>query len=224
MKVRARAILRLAIVPIIISVALLVAWRFGYFDLDRKDRIVDLMNRVRGTWWGGPVYVAAYVLVIALGLPATLLTILGGAMFGFSRGLLFAWSGAMIGTIVTHWVARTIGKGPVKRIFGNHKLLRELRKRADVWMLVRLRVLPVAPFGVLDYVAGLAGVPLRTLLIATGAGILPSMAAYAYVGQQVATGLLTGGGNSGRAVWIAGAITAISGRHLHRARRRPPAA
>lgn len=156
-----------------------------------------------------PFYLAAYTLVIMLALPATLVTILGGAIFGAVKGGVLAWTGAMLGTAVTHVVAHTIGRRAVQRLLGKHSLLERLRKRAGVWDLIRLRLLPVAPFGVLDYVAGLAGVALKPLLIATGIGILANVAAYAYVGHRLAVGFERGYPPGDRALWIAGVVTVV---------------
>jgi uncharacterized membrane protein YdjX (TVP38/TMEM64 family) len=207
-KSKARARLRLAILPVMVAVALLIAWRLGYFNLDERDRLLGSIERARGMTWTMPLYVVAYVFVVLLGLPATVFSVLGGALFGAWRGLLLAWTGAMLGTAAAYVLARSVAKAPVKRLFGNHRLLRKLRARGDVLGLMRLRVLPVAPFGVLDYVAAIAGVPLGTLLIATGLGILPGMAAYTYVGHQVVTGIARGDG-AREALLIAVGVTVV---------------
>ncbi len=208
MHARARAILRLSIMPAVTLGAIALAWHYGYFDLDEKERLVTPIHVLRNAWWGMPFYLAAYVGVVLLGLPATVLNVLSGALFGAVRGAALAWTGAMLGTVIAHVVARSIGRGAVKKLFGNHGLLNKLKKNSDVWTLLRLRVLPVAPFGVLDYVAGLAGVPLRPLLIATAIGVTPVVCAYAYVGQTLGRALETGYDGSDRALWIAGAVTA----------------
>ena len=208
MRPRARAMLRLSIMPVITMGAIALAWHLGYFDLDKRERLLTPMHVLGSAWWGMPFYLVAYVLVVLLGLPATVLNVLSGALFGAVRGALLAWSGAMLGTVVAHLVALSIGRGAVQRLFGKHSLLDKLKKNSDVWTMLRLRVLPVAPFGVLDYVAGLAGVPLRPLLIATAIGVTPVVCAYAYVGQTLRRALETGYDASDRAFWIAGAVTA----------------
>jgi uncharacterized membrane protein YdjX (TVP38/TMEM64 family) len=94
------------------------------------------------------------------------------------------------------------------RLFGEHRLLRQLRERSGILALVRLRIMPVAPFAVLDYVAGIAGVSLRRLFIATTVGVLPSVLAYAYVGAQLVRGMEAGSAASRDAFLIAGVISA----------------
>lgn len=187
--------------------ALAIAWRFGYFDLARGEQLVALLRQARHTAWAGPLYVIAYVLAATLGLPITLLSIVGGALFGAGRGLILAWTGAMVGTLTAYTLARSIGQRPVRRFLGRHHLLDRVRKRSDFWTLLRLRVLPVAPFAVLDYVAGLVGVSLRVLVLATAVGILPTMAAYTYAGAELVAGLEQAGEARFRAFWIAGALT-----------------
>ncbi len=209
---RTRALIRLAILPAVVVLAVIVAWRLGYFELGRREQFLAIIRNAETTPWAPAVYVVSYTLIVALGLPATVFSILGGAIFGAVEGLVLAWTGAMVGTVVAHTMARSVGKKPVTRLLGNHRLLRKLRERADVRTLVRLRVLPLAPFGVLDYVAGLAGVSLRTLLLATAIGIVPGTAAYTYAGDQARTGLEDPGAAGRRALFIAGLVTiAVSG-------------
>jgi uncharacterized membrane protein YdjX (TVP38/TMEM64 family) len=203
---RTRAIIRLAILSGLIAVAFIVAWRLGYFELSRREQLAAAIRHVRTVGWATPLYVVSYTLIVALGLPATIMSILGGALFGSTKGLMLAWTGAMIGTVVAHTIARSVGKTAVRRFLGKHTLLRKLGDRTKVRTLVRLRVLPLAPFGVLDYVAGLAGVPLRTLLLATAIGIVPGTAAYTYAGDQARVGLEAGGAGR-RALLVAGLVT-----------------
>jgi uncharacterized membrane protein YdjX (TVP38/TMEM64 family) len=201
--------LRLTLLPGLVAVALLIAWRLGYFELAQREHLVALIRRARQTSWAGVLYVIAYALAATIGLPTTVLSIVGGALFGVARAVVFAWAGAMVGTLVAYTLARSIGKGPVQRFLGRHHLLDLLGKRSDFWALLRLRVLPVAPFAVLDYAAGLAGVSLRPLLLATAIGILPSLTVYTYVGSELVTGFLTGGEAKFRALWIAGSVSLV---------------
>ena len=120
-----------------------------------------------------------------------------------------AWIGAMITTLAAHALARSIGQKSIRRFLGRHRLLGRLQKHSDFWALLRLRVLPVAPFAVLDYLAGLLGVSLRALLPATALGVLPTVAAYSYAGAELVTGLEQAGEARFRALWIAGIVTLL---------------
>ena len=206
---RAGVALRLALLPGLVVVALVIAWRLGYFGLAQREELLAFVQQSRHNPWAGPLYVAAFAAIATLGLPITVLSIVGGALFGTMRGLALAWAGAMIGTVTAYFLARSIGQGSVRRFLGRHHLLDRLNKRSDFWALLRLRVLPVAPFAVLDYVAGLVGVSLRVLLLATAIGALPTLVVYSYAGSELLTGLEQSGESRLRAFWIAGAVTLL---------------
>jgi uncharacterized membrane protein YdjX (TVP38/TMEM64 family) len=206
---RARVALRLTLLPALVAVGLLIAWRLGYFDLARREHLVALIRQARHTSWASLLYVIAFALVATVGLPVTVLSIVGGALFGVARGIVLGWTGAMAGTLIAYALARSIGKGSVHRFLGRHHLLDRLKARSDFGTLFRLRVLPVAPFAVLNYAAGLVGVSLRPLLLATAIGVLPSLAAYTYAGAELAAGLQSTGEAQFRALWIAGAVTFV---------------
>jgi len=206
---RVRTALRLAILPVVVAISLFIAWRLGYFDLAEQERLVGLIRRARETAWAAPLYLLLYVLAATFGLPTTPMSIVGGALFGAVRGLPLAWTAEMLATVTAYTLARSIGQRPVRRFLGKHHLLERIRNRSDFVTLLRLRVLPVAPFAVLDYVAGLAGVSIKVLLLATAVGILPSVAIYTYVGSEVATGLGETGVARFRSLWIAGALTLV---------------
>jgi uncharacterized membrane protein YdjX (TVP38/TMEM64 family) len=206
---RVRAALRLALLPGLVTLAVAVAWRAGYFDLARGDQLIALVRQAEHTSWAWVIYLIAYTLIATLGIPVTVLSIVGGALFGASRGLVLGWAGAMAGTLTGYGLARSVGGPAVRQFLGAHHLLDHLRKRSDFWTLVRLRVLPVAPFALLNYAAGLLGVSLRRLMLATAVGILPTTAAYSYAGAQLVIGLERGGVARSRALWIAGAVTLL---------------
>ena len=205
---RSLALIRLAIVPVAAGTALLIAWKLGYFRLDHRQRLVDVVHGLQQVRATEVVFVALDAMVLALVLPATIPSVVGGALFGWWKGALLAWLGALLGTTLSHFLARRIARKPVKRLFGEHRLLRELRDRDSVLALLRLRILPLAPFATLDYVCGIAGVSLRRLLVATMIGYLPSVIAYTYVGSAIMRGIAAGNDASHRALWVAGIVTA----------------
>lgn len=219
------AIARLILVPLLVVIGVIVAWRMGYFQMDKRQHLAELAIRFHALPWSEVVFVSVYAIAIAVLLPASVVTTLGGAVFGSWEGAVLAWLGALVGTCLTHVLARRVMRGPIQRVFGEHKLLRRLRERGDLTALFRLRILPIAPFATLDYVAGIAGVSLPRLLIVTMVGVIPSVVAYSYVGAAIIQGMLPGAHDSShRALWIAGGVTAamllISGipMLLHRGR------
>ena len=206
---RVRVGLRLAILPVLVVAAAVLAWRFGYFRLARPELLLEVVGSARQNPWAQPLYVIAYAVIATLGLPITVLSILGGALFGTLRGVWLAWIAVMVATVAAYALARSIGQDSVRRYLGRHHFLTRLEKRSDFWALVSLRNLPVAPFAVLNYLAGLVGISLRLLLLATAVGALPTLVAYAYAGAELVIGLEQAGPARLRAFWIAGGVTVL---------------
>jgi uncharacterized membrane protein YdjX (TVP38/TMEM64 family) len=204
---RAGGAVRLAALAVIVIVAVVVAWKLGYFELDRRRQFVETVQRWRVTPFVGPLFIGVYALAVVICLPVAIMTLLGGAIFGPLVGATLSGVGALLGTIAVHVLTRSIAMAPARRLFGSHRLVKQLGENDDVLTLFRLRVLPVAPFGVLNYIAGLASVSLRRLLVATALGVVPSVIAYSFVGAQLLSGLVSEGEATRRGLVIAGAVT-----------------
>jgi uncharacterized membrane protein YdjX (TVP38/TMEM64 family) len=130
------------------------------------------------------VYIAIYVVVVALSVPGGLiLTLTGGILFGGAVGGGAAIVGATAGATVIFLIARSA--------FGEHlgrragpladKLAEGFRADAFHYLLF-LRLVPLFPFFLVNLVPALAGVRLATFVAATVVGIIPASLAFAYVG------------------------------------------
>lgn len=149
---------------------------------------------VRDAGIGAPVvYVLVYaVLTVAL-FPGAVITAAGGALFGSVQGTVLTVVGATIGATGAFLVGRWLGREQVERIAGRGVV------RLDDWMqqhgflaILYTRLIPVVPFNVLNYAAGIAGLRLRDYVIATAVGIVPGTFAYAELGHSL-TGCVAGG-------------------------------
>ena len=130
-------------------------------------------------------YVAAYALVVATGLPVTIvMTVAGGYFFGIWLGGGLAVTGATIGAVGVFLVA---GTSFGRRLgAGSSPLLARMRAgfRDNAWSyLFILRLLPLLPFMVVNVVPALLGVRLRVFAPATFLGMLPGSFVYASVGN-----------------------------------------
>lgn len=129
-------------------------------------------------------YVALYVLVVALSLPGGLvLTLAGGVLFGGLVGGGAALVGATAGATIIFLIAKSaFGEHLVRRVGPLAERLAE-GFRADAFhYLLFLRLVPVFPFFLINLVPALAGVRLRTFVVATGIGIIPGTLTFAFVG------------------------------------------
>ncbi len=129
-------------------------------------------------------YLALYIAVVAMSLPGGLiLTLTGGVLFGGLVGAAAAVVGATAGATIIFLIAKSaFGEHLVRRAGPLAERLAE-GFRADAFhYLLFLRLVPVFPFFLVNLVPALAGVRLRTYVVATGIGIIPATFTFAFVG------------------------------------------
>ena len=187
------ALLRLAVLVALVGAAALVAWRLGLFELRDPQRLAAAVRRVRTMPAAAPLFVAVYAAVAAFGLPATPLTLAGGAIFGTALGSLLNWLGATLGATGSFLLARHLGRDAFRRLLGRWgdqlDRLDALGERRGFATVLRLRLIPVVPFNVLSFAAGLAGVGLRAFVAATALGIIPGTVIYTYFADSLLAGV-----------------------------------
>jgi uncharacterized membrane protein YdjX (TVP38/TMEM64 family) len=129
-------------------------------------------------------FVLSYAGLVALSVPgAALCTIAAGFLFGPWLGTLYALAGATLGATIVFLAARAglagllTKAGPWVRRFEAG-----FRDDALSYLLV-LRLIPLFPFWLVNLVAGVIGVPLRTYLLATLIGMIPGTFVFASLGN-----------------------------------------
>ncbi len=182
---------------IIAAVIGLAIGAFFWFDLDayltlenvkaNRDRLLTLTDEHRPAAVAG--FVLTYGLVTGLSLPgATILTLVGGFLFGSLLGTVFVNLGATSGATLAFLTARYLLRDWVERKFGQKlgPIQTGFTKNAFSY-LVTLRLVPLFPFFLVNLVSGLTRVPLGTYVVATALGIVPGSFVYAYAGRQLGT-------------------------------------
>jgi uncharacterized membrane protein YdjX (TVP38/TMEM64 family) len=117
---------------------------------------------------------------------ALVLTVAGGMMFGTLYTAIYANIAATIGAILAFLLARFVFGHWVQEKF-HEPLTRfndELSRHGHNYLLV-LRILPLAPFFVVNYCAGITKIPLRTYIWTTSVGMFPGALLYAFIGEQL---------------------------------------
>ena len=133
------------------------------------------------------IYFILYVTVTALSLPgAAIMTLAGGALFGFWTALLVVSFASSIGATLAFLASRFLLRDWVQGRFGN-KLSAVNRgvETEGAFYLFSLRLVPIFPFFVINLVMGLT--PLKTSLfyLVSQFGMLPGTAVYINAGTQL---------------------------------------
>jgi uncharacterized membrane protein YdjX (TVP38/TMEM64 family) len=180
---------KLSILIVILVGSFIIAHRFG----PSHGGMVAFAQRARAlreAQYAIPLFLAAYAVAGTLGVPGSILTLTGGAVFGFELGTLLNWIGATLGAIGGYWLARALGRDAIERIAGRR--IYALEKLADAHAfssVLRLRLIPVVPFNALNFACGLVGIDFASYVAGTMIGDLPVTAAYTYFADALLSGV-----------------------------------
>jgi len=134
------------------------------------------------------LYFLIYVTVAALSLPgAAVMTLAGGALFGFFTGFIVVSFASTIGATLAFLVSRFILRDMVQNKFGDRlEAINEGIEKDGAFYLFTLRLVPIFPFFVINLVMGLT--PIRTLTFywVSQLGMLAGTMVYVNAGTQLA--------------------------------------
>ena len=182
-------------IMVVLAIALLVAVFFA-FDLGQYLSFEYLKSRQLAleTYHADhqlitiAVYMAVYILVAALSLPgAAVMTLAGGAIFGFWFGLILVSFASTIGATCAFLAARFLLKDTVQSRFGDRlKAINEGIEKDGAFYLFTLRLVPIFPFFVINLVMGLTPIRVGVFYIVSQIGMLAGTAVYVNAGTQLA--------------------------------------
>jgi uncharacterized membrane protein YdjX (TVP38/TMEM64 family) len=149
------------------------------------ERILDLV-RSAGPW-AVAVSIGLMILHSFVPFPSEFLTVANGLVFGFGKGVVVTWVGAMAGAVLAFGLARSLGRPFVLRLLSDdqERKLEEWVDRLGTDALLVGRFIPAISFNLMNYGAGLSPVSWRTFLWTTGLGILPMTILMVWAGERV---------------------------------------
>ena len=180
---------------ILIAVSLAVAAWFAldlgaYLQLDELQRRLNLLLDYRQQYplRAGLYYFALYLLVTGLSLPgAAVLTLAGGALFGFWYGLLLVSFASSLGATTACAVARILLRDWVQARFGRQLTsVNRGFEREGAFYLFGLRLVPIFPFFVINLVMGVLPIGLWRFYWVSQLGMLAGTAVYINAGTRLA--------------------------------------
>jgi uncharacterized membrane protein YdjX (TVP38/TMEM64 family) len=199
--------LRLLASLLILGAFALVAWKLGLFERDAATKIATLTGKTAGIHWVVPAFIAVYAAISALGLFVSPLSYGAGAVLGFVRGAIFVWIASMLGAVTGYFLARGVWARPARALLGPRaEKLEGLRKGNVALTAFRMQLMPLVPFGVINYAAGISKLPLVPFLIGTAFGIIPGTLLATYIGDRFIAGMR---GEDRKPLYIALGVTVL---------------
>lgn len=179
-------------------VTLLVAWRLLPVD----DWVLGLQHEVeRMGVLGGVVFAVIYVLAALLLVPGAVLTIAAGVVFGIVWGTLLVSAASTAAAAAAFLIARYVARPHVEEMARRHEKFGAIDRaiREKGWKVVALlRLSPVVPFSLSNYMYGLTPVRFWPHLLASWAAMLPGTLLYVSIGAAGGAAAAAGKGEGHR--------------------------
>jgi uncharacterized membrane protein YdjX (TVP38/TMEM64 family) len=198
-------LLALALAAYALVPPLRAAVNAGVAALDPRDvgRLRDYLLGF-GPWAAAVSFLLMVIQSVAAPLPAFVITLANGLLFGAFWGGVLSWSSAMAGAAVCYGIARSLGRPAVERLVGARPLARgdAFFERYGTHAVLIARLIPVISFDVISYAAGLTVIRFVPFMVATGIGQLPATVVYSVLGENINTASRAG-------LWAVGALVSL---------------
>lgn len=131
------------------------------------------------------IFITLYTLLTILGIPGTILSIVGGLAFGLVWGTIWSVVGATLGALGALWTARYLLRDLAETKFSEYRILGYLQKMVKqnpFRFVLTLRLIPITPFNLINFLFGLTPIHWFPYTLGTFFGILPGTFAYSWLG------------------------------------------
>jgi uncharacterized membrane protein YdjX (TVP38/TMEM64 family) len=183
-----KKIFLLTIISILICVSFYLNL-YEYLNLayikENQDRLLEFYNQnfLKTIF----LYFIIYILVASASLPGgTILTLIGGSLFGFNKGLLIISFASSIGATLAFLISRTILRDLIQSKFKDRlEVFNKGIEKEGLFYLFTLRLVPVVPFFIINMVMGLTKLKTLPFYIVSQIGMLAGTAIYVNAGVQL---------------------------------------
>lgn len=156
-------------------------------DWMNKEHLQSSLQSLHNSPWAFPAVCGIYIVAGLLFFPVTVLSLAVAIVFGAFWGVVYGMAGAIASTTVLFLIGKLLGDRGLRGLAGP-RISKIDRKFADNGVLgvAVLRNIPIAPFSLVNLVAGISSIKLVHFLIGTFIGMFPLMVVKALVGDSIA--------------------------------------
>ncbi|EPS66993.1 hypothetical protein M569_07784, partial [Genlisea aurea] len=175
---------------ILLLLVLLVGIAMACFTLPAEKMLKDFLVWVEqdlGPW--GPLALSvAYIPLTILAVPASILSLGGGYLFGLPVGFVADSIGSTLGAGAAFFLGRTLGKSLVASKLDDYPRFRSIDiaiRRSGFKIVLLLRLAPLLPFNMLNYLLSVTPISVADYLLASWLGMAPITLGLVYVGTTL---------------------------------------
>ena len=186
---RARRLGRLANVigTGVLILGLILAWRFTPLSaLAHPDSIRQWLVDIAEIPAAPLIVLATFVLGGLVVFPVMLLIAATAAAFGPWLGFVLAGMGAIASAVITYGIGAAIGRDAVETVMGPrlHRVRRSITERG-VLAVAAIRLVPIAPFTLVNLIAGASKIRFADYLLGTVIGMAPGLVLMSALGHRI---------------------------------------
>lgn len=174
------------------SIVIIISLIFKFSKITSINEIIYLINT------SGKAGIIAYILLFTFlptfFVPVTVLAISAGAVFGLWQACLYTFIGSFLNSTLTFVISKyfaydLVNDYAISKYNVEYKKLKENTKGKKGFILILvLRLLPIAPFTLLNYLSGAVGCDYKTFITSTLLGIIPGIFCYTNIGANAIHG------------------------------------
>lgn len=174
------------------------------------DTLSDIFNTIR-TAPAAPLWIVmSFILAGLVAIPFSLLIIVTVITFGPVTGFLYSLIGGMLSALLTYWIGDFLGRNLVRSLIGAkiNKISKKIAKHGII-NIILVRIVPVAPFTIINLVAGASHIHFRDYILGTMLGMTPGMLAVTLLAERIQATVLNP--EFDNALWLVVTVLLITG-------------
>lgn len=179
------------VILFILAAMILMTWITGIHEditFENLKEKRDILNEfVSDNYFVSSIIFIVIFMLTAFFVPgAIVMTIAAGAFFGVIRGAIYVNIGGTSGALITFLLSRYFAGNWVQKKYGHYlkKFNKEMSRHGYNYLLT-VRIIPVAPFFLINFLAALTSIRTWTFFWTTMIGMLPGSLVYTFAGQQI---------------------------------------
>jgi uncharacterized membrane protein YdjX (TVP38/TMEM64 family) len=168
---------------LLLTIICIIATGIGVFLLGGIDRS-QLQIWLEQMGILAPIaYIILYIIATILILPSTPLNMTGGAIFDLWWGTLWTTIAAVLAAIISFAFTRSVGRELIaKKLAGRWEAIDAEMRQGGLFYMFAIRLLPLIPYGIVNFAAGLTGIKFRDYLLGTVIGTVPGILPFVMMG------------------------------------------
>ena len=181
---RRKRLLRLSAVIVVVTIA--VAWVWQLVPAVNPQSVLARLEAIETHSWSPLFFVVAYVVGGLVMFPVTLLSAATATIFVPLKAVAISFTGILLSAALLHWIGARALRGQVRAALGpTAKKVDEAFGDRSIVTIALIRMVPLAPFTLVNLAAGSLGVRFRDYMLGTALGLAPGITVVCLFGRQV---------------------------------------